>query len=251
MKTRNFIVIIAIIALLLGIIIHWREYELRGQIPMWQVLLWQAGIWFVWIPGFLLFKYIISKTGQSNYANWMLSIFGILWLCVHYGWFVGLSSTCSPYLDLPGSRFGVFPYFFIFWTLIDIGLVWFVIDKLKNQYSNSEAKPLLLELTRGGKTYFCDASQILYLVSDNYYSHIHTTEGIFTMRQSLKTFQEMLPEEHFLRIHRSTIINLNFVSELKRGKNHRLEVILKDGTSRRVSRNSIKEVIEYFRRRTL
>jgi hypothetical protein len=57
--------------------------------------------------------------------------------------------------------------------------------------------------------------------------------------------------EDFRKIHRSTIINVNYVSGLARGKNDGLEVILKDSTKRKVSRNYSKEIRTFFKNRSL
>jgi two-component system LytT family response regulator len=70
------------------------------------------------------------------------------------------------------------------------------------------------------------------------------------MRKPLKSFQEVLPPDTFKKIHRSTIINVNYVSELGRGNDKGLEVIMKDGTRRRVSKRFIKEITLFFKNRT-
>jgi DNA-binding LytR/AlgR family response regulator len=144
----------------------------------------------------------------------------------------------------------VFRYFFVFWTLIDIGLIWFVIDKLKSAKKEELPPPLLFELTRGNNKYFCEPSQIHYLTAENYYTRVYTTEGAFVMRKPLKSFYDLLPQDIFKKIHRSTIVNVNYVTELARGNGHTLEVIMKDGTRRKVSRSFVKEVTLFFKDRT-
>ncbi|MGI9552458.1 MAG: LytTR family DNA-binding domain-containing protein [Aurantibacter sp.] len=250
MKTRNFAALTVAIALVLALLIYWREYTTRDQVALYQVLLWQIVIWTPWIIGFKLLERIIVKTHKVKFRILLLLVSGTIWVVLHFGWFFFLSSNYSPYLGLPGSGYGVYRYFFIFWTLIDIALIWFVIDKLKRVESEELPPPLLFELTRGNNKYLCEPSQIHFLASENYYTRLFTTEGVFVMRKPLKYFQDVLPQNMFKKIHRSTIINVNYVSELARGINHRLEVIMKDGTRRRVSRNFVKEIKLLFKDRT-
>lgn len=250
MKTRNFFGLTICIAILLALLTYWREYSLREQVPLYQVLLWQIAIWTPWTIGFMLFKRAIIKTGRTTFRIPLLIGSSVVWIGLHFGWFFFISSNYSPYIGQYGCRFGVFRYFFVFWTLIDIGLIWFVIDKLKSAKKEELPPPLLFELTRGNNKYFCEPSQIHYLTAENYYTRVYTTEGAFVMRKPLKSFYDLLPQDIFKKIHRSTIVNVNYVTELARGNGHTLEVIMKDGTRRKVSRSFVKEVTLFFKDRT-
>ncbi len=236
--------------MVLGLLIYWREYSTRDQVSLFYVLLWQIGIWIPWFFGFKLIKQVVGKTSKTKFGIPLLAGVCIIWVGLHYGWFFFISSNFSPYLGLPGSRFGVYRYFFIFWTLIDIGLLWFIIDKLKSRKGEELPPPLLLELTRGNNKYFCEPSQIHWLAAENYYTKLSTTEGVFVMRKPLKSFHNLLPQDMFRRIHRSTIVNVNYVSELERGNSQNLKVVMKDGTRRKVSRNFVKEITLFFKDRT-
>ena len=243
-------VLTLVLALILGLLIYWREYATRELVSPVHVILWQVGIWLPWTIAFMALKKIAGNLRKDTFGLVLLIVCGFAWVLFHYDWFVLLSSRISPYLGLPGSRFGVYRYFFIFWSLIDLGLLWFIIDKLHSKESPEEEPPRWFELTRGAKTFLCKASQIHYLTAENYYTRLHTTEGTFMMRKSLKSFDEVLPENMFRKIHRSTIINVHYVSELSRGADHHLEVILKDGTTRRVSRRFAKDLTGFFRDKT-
>nr|WP_298792191.1 LytTR family DNA-binding domain-containing protein [uncultured Allomuricauda sp.] len=250
MKTKNFLALLTTITIVLGILIYWREYATRDQVTLLHVILWQALIWIPWILMFLMFKTLVEKFRKISYGRALVVAIGFLWIALHFGWFFNLSSTISPYLDLPGSKFGVYRYFFVFWTLIDFGILWFVVDKLWWNKEEKIISPLLFELTRGGKKHFCEPSQIHWLAAENYYTKLFTTEGVFLMRKPLKSFHDILPGDTFKKIHRSTIINVDFVSELARGAGSTLEVIMKDGTKRRVSKSFIKDITHFFKDRT-
>ncbi|HRY33805.1 MAG TPA: LytTR family DNA-binding domain-containing protein [Bacteroidales bacterium] len=61
--------------------------------------------------------------------------------------------------------------------------------------------------TRNG-ILFLHPSEILYLTADNNYTHIHTTDGGTEITaQNLGKVHKALPQQHFIRINRSTVVN--------------------------------------------
>ncbi len=56
---------------------------------------------------------------------------------------------------------------------------------------------------------------------------IHDDNSELILR-TLKSWEEILPKDHFLRIHRSSIINLEFVQEVKKTTSNRFLVFLKE-----------------------
>lgn len=51
-------------------------------------------------------------------------------------------------------------------------------------------------------------SDIIYLKGDGNYTTLVTSKKTFSLRNILKEFEEILPQELFLRIHKSFIVNL-------------------------------------------
>lgn len=250
MKTRKFLFILLSIALVLGALIYWREYSSREQVNIFSVILWQLVIWTPWIGGFFVLKKIHQKKARTSVGRLLPFLIGLLLIVAHFGWFFVVSNNFSPYLDFEGSRFGVYRYFFIFWTLIDMALVWYIIDTLGNLKNEHLVLPRLVELTRGNKKFYLEPNQIHLLVSENYYTKLFTSQGPFIVRKPLKDFHKELPSQLFRKIHRSTIINVQQVSELTRGTGTSLEVIMKDGTRKRVSKSYIKDITDFFKERS-
>ena len=63
---------------------------------------------------------------------------------------------------------------------------------------------------------FVTINDIVFLTADTVYSNVCTVQqGKILIRRTLKKWEEMLPE-NFLRIHRSTIINLNHVLKVEK-----------------------------------
>ncbi|MCU7496345.1 MAG: response regulator transcription factor [Ignavibacteria bacterium] len=60
------------------------------------------------------------------------------------------------------------------------------------------------------------------------YTNVFTSEGKFIVRRSMKEWEELLPAKFFIRIHRSTIINLDFVSKIEKLFNRSYKVYLQN-----------------------
>lgn len=57
-------------------------------------------------------------------------------------------------------------------------------------------------------------SNIIFLKGDGNYTHLVTKNKSFSLRNILKEFEEILPENKFLRIHKSFIVNLDEINTI-------------------------------------
>ncbi len=55
---------------------------------------------------------------------------------------------------------------------------------------------------------------IIFIESDRNYCNIHTRDQVYTLALTLKTLAEKLPENHFLRVHRSYIVNQSAIDAI-------------------------------------
>ena len=72
-----------------------------------------------------------------------------------------------------------------------------------------------MTIKSGYDLYKVKYADIKYIESDSEYVIYHTTEKKIMSNQSLKLLEKLLPKSSFLRVHRSYIINKNFVTGLK------------------------------------
>lgn len=88
-----------------------------------------------------------------------------------------------------------------------------------------------------------DTNDIMYVEADSNYCvfHLKTNENIVTSKP-LKEFESLLETNGFMRIHKSVILNFNFLKEYS-NKNG-LQVVLKDNTLLPVSRRRSTEFQE-------
>jgi two-component system LytT family response regulator len=92
---------------------------------------------------------------------------------------------------------------------------------------------------------FIDLKEIVFVEASNNYSKLVLSDGRnFLISKTLKDVQEVLEEEHFLRVHRQYIINLNHVKQFNR--NEGLLTMI-NGEHIPVARNQKERLIEKYR----
>ena len=79
--------------------------------------------------------------------------------------------------------------------------------------------------------------EVIYLESMSDYVNIHTVEGAIKTKENISHFESTLPE-YFIRIHRSFIVNQNFVTEFKSSE------LIASGINLPISRSYKKKTLE-------
>lgn len=107
--------------------------------------------------------------------------------------------------------------------------------------SRSEIRKLTLPYGQGFK--MIDIDDIIYIEADSNYSIVHlNNHDKITVSKVLREFEELLPGDQFVRIHKSSIINLNHLKEYN--SKHGLQVFLKNGESINISRRRASDFFE-------
>lgn len=87
-----------------------------------------------------------------------------------------------------------------------------------------------------GRVAFLPVSEVDWLEAEDYYIQAHAGEQTHLIRQTLREMETQLDPRRFVRIHRSTIVNVQRVKELRPLFHGEYQVILRDGTSLKLSR---------------
>ncbi len=95
-----------------------------------------------------------------------------------------------------------------------------------------------------------DAEEIDWIKAEDYYAAIHARGRRHLIRESLASLEQRLEEERFMRVHRSAIINLARVRELRAEPTGETVLVLLDGTRIPVSRRRREQVAGILRRLT-
>ena len=114
---------------------------------------------------------------------------------------------------------------------------------------SAQLKQLLAEMRTGGKKFerlafkldgrviFVRVDEIDWIEADGNYVHLHSGDAKHLLRETLTSLEEQLPADKFLRINRSTLVNLDRIKELQSLFYGDFAVILRNGTKLTLSRN--------------
>ncbi|MFV8226561.1 LytR/AlgR family response regulator transcription factor [Christiangramia aquimixticola] len=101
-----------------------------------------------------------------------------------------------------------------------------------------------IPVKQGNRTSLVDPKDIMYIQASGYYAEIYTSEKKFVLRESLNNLAGILENASFIRIHRSTIVNLNFVHEIVHSDYSEIDARMTDGKLLHVSKSHKKEFFE-------
>lgn len=212
------------------------------------ILIWQSMVWLPW----LLYGYLNSIIDhrypivEQPVHLWILRhstlCAGII--ATHVPWFFIVSSNFSPFIGMEFTGYGAFFFFFIMWAICDFLFYWallgiYALQQIlsiapSDQVNESLASDYISLKTTGRQSSVL-IENLHWIEAEDYCCRVHTNSGNYLVRQSLNSFEKALPQNKFIRIHRSTIINLDFVEIIERQASKRHLVRLKNGIERAVS----------------
>jgi two-component system LytT family response regulator len=92
-------------------------------------------------------------------------------------------------------------------------------------------------LKSGGKITFLRVEEIEWVEAQGDYVCLHTSGKKHLLREKISALEEQLLSDQFLRIHRSTIVNVNRIKEMQPLYHGDYAVLLHDGTRLTLSRS--------------
>lgn len=105
-----------------------------------------------------------------------------------------------------------------------------------------------IALRIGNKIKVIPIDEISHLESDDDYVKIHVGEAAFLKEKTMKYFESHLNSEQFVRIHRSFILNVNYLDRLERYEKDSYVALLKDQSRLKVSAAGyklLKQVLKF------
>ena len=107
-------------------------------------------------------------------------------------------------------------------------------DALSNMLKAGQQQTGKITLHSSREAYFVQVSQIIRVAAENNYSIFHLANGKkITVSKTLGEFEDLLTVQNFFRIHKSHLINLNYLVKLT--KSDSPVVIMTDGSEIEVS----------------
>jgi two-component system LytT family response regulator len=106
-----------------------------------------------------------------------------------------------------------------------------------------------LMVKSGGRVRFLNVREVEWIEAADYYVQVHVGDRSQLLREAIASLEAQLDPNMFLRIHRSTLVNIARVKELKPHSHGNCQLILCDGTVLEMSRRRrerLKSSLERF-----
>lgn len=91
-------------------------------------------------------------------------------------------------------------------------------------------------VTSRDRMMFVDVADIHWISAEGKYVRLHTPSGSYLLREGINQIEARLDSRRFVRIHRSTLVNVRRVKEMFRGVGDEFVVRLHDGAELSMSR---------------
>jgi two-component system LytT family response regulator len=114
-------------------------------------------------------------------------------------------------------------------------------EGLSESYNQQQGLTRLV-VKKSGKIIIIPVSEIYYLEATGDYVAIHTREERYLKLQTMKYFEEQLEKTSFVRVHRSFIVNLDFVKRMEPYTKDSWVVIMQNEARVYVSRPGMKKL---------
>ncbi len=95
-----------------------------------------------------------------------------------------------------------------------------------------------------GRIFFLKTDEVDWIEAAGNYLRIHVGRDAHMIRETMNSIEAKLDPDKFIRIHRSTIVNIDSIRELHPMFSGDYSVLLKDGTELALSRNYRERLIE-------
>lgn len=182
-------------------------------------------------------------------------------------WIAGSFMVCDIMMKIIGISYIPFaptiPFRILFgvpaWTVV---VLWYRLQRMEDAFPQEteyiapeEATPSpapeaecidRITVKDGTRIHIIKTEEILYIQACGDYTTLVTPTGEYIKEQTMKYFDAHLPASTFVRIHRSTIVNVTCISRVELFGKETYQVLLKNGAKLRVSLSGYRLLKEWL-----
>lgn len=122
-----------------------------------------------------------------------------------------------------------------------------VLNGLRNSTEEAKSYSSRFLVKDGEREILVSVEKIDWIEAADYYSCLHVSGRRYMLRESIADLSDKLDPKQFVRIHRSSIVNLDQIREIYRDGQIEGAVVLTDGQKLRMSRAGRQKLIELGR----
>lgn len=103
-----------------------------------------------------------------------------------------------------------------------------------------------LEIKDKGRTFYVNVLDLYYIESHGNYIKIYLKDKSYLVRQTLQSLEDQIDQSVFLRIHRSILINSNYLIKVKYEGNNQYLFLLKNESQLLSSRSYKAQILDFL-----
>ena len=246
------------------------------HIPPKYILIFSSGVAIILFIYHLIVDGLESKYNDCGYYLSESALFSIIWLLIipgvylmyRYNWYDLSIKRIIPFILLVSSvhilmysllvwllskilydhtyhisgnlQYGFLKYLFILIIMYSLAVLLLKYYFGFKHVSDHEIKTGGTEhilVSDQNKKQLIKTNEILFIRANTPYIEIHTSDKKFLEQNSLKEINQLLDKDLFIRVHKSTILNVTCVKNFSSRMNGDYDVSLNNGEIIRVSRN--------------
>jgi len=109
-------------------------------------------------------------------------------------------------------------------------------QKVLDQMRKREGFLQRIMVKQGPRFFYVKTDEIMYISAEQKYMELHTEKKTFLIRETMNSIEQSLDPAKFARIHRSTLLNVEYMQEIQPWFHGDCTVILKTGEKLTLSR---------------
>jgi len=119
-----------------------------------------------------------------------------------------------------------------------------LLDSVRPANDSPKSYALRFLLRDGDKEILLPVSEIDWIEADAYYSRLHATGRNYMLRETITDLNDKLDPKTFVRVHRSSIVNVDRIREVYREGRTDSSLVLKSGAVLKMSRQGRQRLID-------
>jgi len=208
------------------------------------LLLWYPFRFSSWIQGSSHFRFFpLTLLAIMLIGIWMITGNQLMQLVTSDPSYLSFLKTSTGWRAIEGALY--FTLFILFYShQIQTAQLTGKMEDLKKSGSKQPDALTRITVKDRQQIHLISIHEIVYIEAYGDYVQLHTAKGFFLKEQTMKFFEEHLPPQLFIRIHRSFLVNVEQVVKIELYEKESYRVWLKNGVTLKASSSGYRRMKE-------
>lgn len=121
-----------------------------------------------------------------------------------------------------------------------------ILSELFNRLEVQSSYLKQISIRNDGRIFLVKTENLEWIEAERNYVRLHVGEQSYLRREAISSIEAQLDPAHFRRVHRSAIVNINFIKELRLVSEGDYQIILLNGRKLVLSRSCQKNLPEFL-----